>query len=159
LEYCEKTGLGNRKTNHTNNLKFMTESLQEQIIERFKADRFATEVTGIEIVDARPGYAKTKLVIQPKHFNAVGIVQGGVLFTLADFAFAVAGNAGVEETTVAIECNLSFLKPTTSGILYAEAIQTAKTKSLVSFEIPVTNENNELVARFYGRGFIRQPRR
>ncbi|MDR1964311.1 MAG: PaaI family thioesterase [Planctomycetaceae bacterium] len=132
---------------------------KEQIVERFKADRYATEVTGIEIVDARPGYAKTKLLIQPKHFNAVGIVQGGVLFTLADFAFAVASNNGVEEITVAIECNISFLKPTTAGILYAEAILLSKTKSLASYDIPVTNENGELVAKFYGRGFVRQPKK
>jgi acyl-CoA thioesterase len=135
------------------------ELTKEQIIERFKADRYATEVTGIEIVDAKPGYAKTKLLIQPKHFNAVGIVQGGVVFTLADFAFAVASNAGVAEITVAIECHLAFLKPTTTGTLFAEATQISRTKSLVSYNIPVTNENGELVAQFYGRGFTKQPKK
>jgi acyl-CoA thioesterase len=135
------------------------EFTKEQIIERFKADRYATEVTGIEIVDAKPGYAKTKLLIQPKHFNAVGIVQGGVVFTLADFAFAVASNTGVEEITVAIECHLAFMKPTTAGTLFAEAAQISKTKSLVSYNIPVTNENGELVAQFYGRGFTKQPKK
>ncbi|MDR0336300.1 MAG: PaaI family thioesterase [Planctomycetaceae bacterium] len=135
------------------------EFTKEQITERFKADRYATEVTGIEIVDAKPGYAKTKLLIQPKHFNAVGIVQGGVVFTLADFAFAVASNAGVEEITVAIECHLSFLRPTTAGTLYAEATLLSRTKSLVSYAIPVTNENGELVAQFYGRGFTKQPKK
>jgi acyl-CoA thioesterase len=135
------------------------ELTKEQIIERFKADRYATEVTGIEIVDAKLGYAKTKLIIQPKHFNAVGIVQGGVVFTLADFAFAVASNAGVEEITVAIECNLSFMKPTTTGTLFAEAALISKTKSLVSYSIPVTNENGELAAQFYGRGFTKQPKK
>ncbi|MDR2438007.1 MAG: hotdog fold thioesterase [Planctomycetaceae bacterium] len=135
------------------------ELTKEQIIERFKNDRYATEVTGIEIVDAKPGYAKTKLLIQPKHFNAVGIVQGGVVFTLADFAFAVAGNAGVEEVTVAIECHLSFIKPTIAGTLYAEANLLSKTRSLVSYSIPVTNEKGELVAQFYGRGFTKQPKK
>jgi acyl-CoA thioesterase len=137
----------------------MPELSKEQIIERFKADRYAAEVTGIEIVEAKPGYAKTKLVIEPKHSNAVGITQGGALFTLADFAFAVASNAGVEETTVAIECNISFIKPTTTGTLYAEATLIAKTKSLVSYDIPITNEKGELVAKFYGRGFVRQPKK
>jgi acyl-coenzyme A thioesterase PaaI-like protein len=50
------------------------------------------------------------------------------------------------------------MKPTTAGTLYAEATQAAKSKSLVSYDIPVTNEKGELVAKFYGRGFIRQPR-
>jgi acyl-CoA thioesterase len=135
------------------------ELTKKQIIERFKADRYATEVTGIEIVDARPGYAKTQLLIEPKHFNAVGIIQGGVVFTLADFAFAVASNVGVEEITVAIECHLAFLKPTTGGTLVAEATQISKTRSLVSYNIPVTNENGELVAQFYARGFTKQPKK
>jgi acyl-CoA thioesterase len=130
----------------------------EQIKERFSADRFATVVTGSEIIEARAGYAKIKLEICEKHYNAVGIVQGGVLFTLADFAFAVASNAGVDEITVAVECNISFMKPTKSGTLIAEATQVAKTKSLCSFNVPITNEKGELVAQFYGRGFIRQNR-
>ncbi len=47
----------------------MTNSSKEEIIEKFKADRFATEVVGIEIVEARPGYAKTRLAVESRHFN------------------------------------------------------------------------------------------
>jgi acyl-CoA thioesterase len=130
---------------------------KEEVIERFKNDRYATEVTGIEVVDVRPGYAKTRLVVGPKHQNAVGIMQGGAMFTLADFTFAVATNAGAENATVAIECNISFLKPVKEGTLYAEANQIGKTRSLMSYDIPITNEKGELVAHFYGRGFTRQP--
>ena len=132
---------------------------KEQLLERFKADRFATEVTGIEIVDVRPGYAKVKLNIEPRHYNAVGIVQGGVYFTLADFAFAVASNTQDDETTVSIESAISFLKPTVIGTLYAEANLIGRSRSLQSFDVPVTNDKGELVARFYGRGFVRQPKK
>ena len=44
----------------------------------------------IEQVDE--GYAKCWLEIQPHHLNAAGTVMGGAIFTLADFAFAVASN-------------------------------------------------------------------
>lgn len=125
---------------------------------RFKSDRFASEVTGIEIVDIRPGYAKVKLEVEPRHHNAVGIVQGGVLFTLGDFAFAVASNTQDEETTVSIESSISFIKPTTTGTLFAEATMLARSRSLQSFDVPITNEKGELVAKFYGRGFVRQSR-
>lgn len=131
---------------------------KEQLLERFQNDRFATEVTGIEIVDIAPGYAKVKLEVQPRLFNAVGIVQGGALFTLADFAFAVASNTQDDETTVSIESTMSFMKPTTSGTLYAEAKLLSRSRSLQSFEVPITNEKGELVARFYGRGFVRRPK-
>lgn len=135
------------------------EPTKEQLIERFAADRFATEVTGIEIVDVRPGYAKVKLEVEPRHYNAVGIVQGGVYYTLADFAFAVASNTQDEETTVSIEGSMSYFKPTVSGTLFAEATMISRSKSLQSFDVPVTNEKGEIVARFYGRGFVRQARK
>ncbi|MDR3181370.1 MAG: PaaI family thioesterase [Planctomycetaceae bacterium] len=130
------------------------------IISRFRADRYAMDVTGIEIVDAKADYAKVKLEVGDKHQNAVGIMQGGAVFTLADFAFAVASNnaAAEEEATVAIECHISFLKPVTSGTLYAEAKLESKSRSLATYDIPITNENGELVAKFHGRGFVRRKR-
>lgn len=136
----------------------MQEISKEELLKRFQDDRFATEVVGIEIVEIRPGYAKVKLDVQPRHFNAVGIAQGGVYFTLADFAFAVASNTQEEETTVSIESGMSFFKPTTGGTLYAEARMLSRSRSLQSFEVPITNEKDELVARFYGRGFVRKKR-
>jgi acyl-CoA thioesterase len=127
------------------------------IISRFQADRYAMDVTGIEIVDVRPDYAKVKLEAGEKHQNAVGIMQGGAMFTLADFAFAVAANnASGEESTVAIECHISFIKPVTGGTLYAEATLESKSRSLATYDIPITNENGELVAKFHGRGFVRR---
>lgn len=134
------------------------EPTKEELIERFQADRFATGVVGIEIVDIRPNYSKVKLDVQPRHHNAVGIAQGGVYFTLADFAFALASNTRDDETTVSIEGTMSYFKPTVSGTLYAEATMISRSKSLQSFEVSVTNEKGELAARFYGRGFVRQPR-
>ncbi len=129
---------------------------KEELLKRFEADRFATEVTGIEIVDVRPGYAKVKLAVEPRHHNAVGIVQGGVYFTLADFAFAVASNTQDSEATLSIESSISFFKPVTAGTLFAEANLLHRSRSLQSFEVPVTNENGETVALFYGRGFVKQ---
>ena len=127
-----------------------------QITKRFKADQYATLVTGIEIVDVRENYAKTKLVVAPKHMNALGIMQGGVLFTLADFTFAVAANAAKEETTVAMECHISFFKPVTEGILYAESLLISKSRSLAAHDVTITNEQGDVIAKFHGRGFIRQ---
>jgi acyl-CoA thioesterase len=127
-----------------------------QIIERFRADRYAVELTGIEIIEVRPNYAKTRLTVEPKHMNAVGIMQGGALFTLADFTFAVAANAGMDESTVAIECHISFLKPVTEGILFAEATLISRSRSLAMYDIAMTNETGDLVAKFSGRGFVRK---
>jgi acyl-CoA thioesterase len=131
----------------------------KQIIERFKADRYAMELTGIDILDVREDYAKTKLAVESKHMNALGIIHGGVLFTLADFTFAVATNGDRQESTVAIECHISFLKPVTGGTLYAEALLISKSRSLGSYDVLITNDRNELVAKFHGRGFVRRENR
>ena len=61
----------------------------EQVRDFFKNDVYATGTTGIEIVEARPGYAKVSLQVDARHMNAAGRVMGAVYYTLADFAFAV----------------------------------------------------------------------
>ena len=61
----------------------------EQVQKVFANDRFATE-NGVVIDEVDDGYAKCSLEIQPHHLNAANTVLGGAIFTLADFAFAVA---------------------------------------------------------------------
>ena len=72
----------------------------EEIRERFQKDIYATETTGVEIVEAKPGRALCKLTLRPEHMNANGVPMGGAIFTLADFACAVASNAFSEGITV-----------------------------------------------------------
>ena len=54
----------------------------------FLHDEFARQ-NGIEIVEIAEGYARTQVRIEPRHLNAGGCVQGGVLFTLADLANSI----------------------------------------------------------------------
>lgn len=63
----------------------------EQIRATFSADRFATQAAGCEIRLAEPGHAVCAMTLESRHRNAAGTPQGGAVFTLADFAFAVAG--------------------------------------------------------------------
>ena len=58
----------------------------------FDKDRFATGI-GVELLEVRGGRAVARLVVGPQHLNAAGVVQGGAVFGLADFAFAVASNS------------------------------------------------------------------
>ena len=55
--------------------------------ERFANDLFATDVTGIEIIDVGELYAKCTLVLQPKHLNAMGAVMGGGNIYFGRFCF------------------------------------------------------------------------
>ena len=58
----------------------------EEVKSFFTQDIYATCTTGIEIVDARPGYAIVRLQVDERHMNAANRVMGAVYYTMADFA-------------------------------------------------------------------------
>lgn len=114
--------------------------------EFFKNDRFAA-AAGIELLGAEPGRARAKMEIVPAHLNAGNTVQGGAIFTLADFAFAAASNAG-GNLSVSVETSIRFFKGVGSGTLFAEAKVVNDHAKLATFEARVTNEKDELIALF-----------
>ena len=114
----------------------------------FAGDRYAA-LTGVEILEAGFGYCKARLVIEDKHLNAANVVQGGAIFTLADLAFAVASNSH-GQLALAINVNISFLQGKSTGILYATAAEVGKPKRLGAYDVLVTDEQGEIIARFNG---------
>ena len=114
----------------------------------FGNDNYAA-LTGIEIIEAKEGYCKAQLKITKKHLNAVNVVQGGAIFTLADFAFAVASNSR-GQFALAINVNITFLKGVSGGTLYATATEFDDPKKLGAYDVIVTNEKDEIIARFNG---------
>ena len=122
--------------------------------EFFDRDRFAKE-NGMRVVEVRPGFARTEMTVEPRHLNAVGILQGGALFTLADLAFAAASNShGV--AAVACQADVTWFKAVESGKLTAVAEEVARTHRLSTCVVRVTGENAELVALFKGVAYIKQ---
>ena len=73
----------------------------------FRGDVFATEA-GCVIDEVAENFARCSLTLTPRHRNAVGQVMGGVSFTLADFAFAVAANFH-QSLTVSVTSTISHL--------------------------------------------------
>ena len=127
----------------------------EKIQEKMDRDQFI-HLVGIEVVELKRGYAKTRLVIEEKHLNAVQVVQGGAIFTLADYTMALASNTETE-TALAIETTMSYLRPVRPGsVLYAESKELSRSKRLISYSIMVQDEKGRDVAFFTGRCFIRQ---
>lgn len=116
--------------------------------EIFSHDRYAA-LTGVEIEEAGRGYCKARLVIGDKHMNGANVVQGGAIFTLADLAFAVASNSH-GQLALAINVNISFLQSKTSGILYAVAREVKEPGRIGAYDVLVTDEENDVVARFNG---------
>ena len=87
----------------------------------FSKDLYATELSGIEIDDIGKDYAKCSMKLTEKHKNAYGGIMGGAIYTLADFAFAVASNYGKEQATVSLSSQASFMSATKGSTLFAEA--------------------------------------
>ncbi len=121
-------------------------------IARMKKDRFICDLVGIHLEEVREGYAKSSLQIRPEHLNGVGIVQGGVLFSLADYTFAAAGNWDVP--MIGIENHITFLSSVSEGTIYAEAKEISRSGHFSVSEVRVTNEKGTLLAFLTGRGYL-----
>ena len=110
--------------------------------------------TGYGSSEIRPGYARAEMTVEGRHLNAVGIVQGGAVFTLADLAFAGASNShGV--LAVACQADVTFFKAVASGKLVATAEEISRTRKLSTCLIKVTDETEEMVALFKGVAYIK----
>lgn len=117
----------------------------------FKGDVYATEVTGIGIDACGPNYAKCSLALESKHRNAAGQVMGGVLFTLADFAFAVAANNSGPLTVTAVS-QITFLSAARGNVLTAETRLIKDGKRSCYFQIDITDDLGTLVATVSSSG-------
>lgn len=125
----------------------------EKIRETFQADRFAAEM-GAEILEAEPGRARCALTLVPGHQNAAGGVMGGVIFTLADFAFAVAANCQRMET-VSLTSQITYLNRAKGERLFASAACVKMGKNTCYYTIDVTDDLGNQVAQVTTTGFRR----
>ncbi len=121
------------------------------------ADPFSKEL-GIKLVTSSPGEATLQLDITDKHLNSHGTVHGGVIFSLADVAFAVASNtSGIP--AVAINTNITYMKAASSGTLIAEAKEFSSNPKLGSYIVEVYDQERQKIAVFQGLAYRRSPRR
>jgi acyl-CoA thioesterase len=123
----------------------------DPVKEYFKSDQFAAHCE-IELLEAANGCARAKMILQPRHWNGIGTVHGGALFTLADFAFAAASNSH-GTVAVAIDANITFMKAVSTGTLFAEARELARNYRLGSYSVEVRDEKGELIAQFQGLAY------
>jgi acyl-CoA thioesterase len=124
----------------------------EKLKEFLKKDRFAS-YNGIELIKCSPGYAKVQVKVEEKHLNSAGIVHGGLIFTLADYAFAAAVN-GHGIITLSVNASISYFEKSFYGLLTAEAKEISRSKKLSNCNIDVTDGQNKLIDNFRGTAYI-----
>lgn len=115
-------------------------------------DRFAKSI-GAQLVEVREGYARARLTITELHLNGAGVCQGGVIYTLADLAFAAVANChGI--LSLGISNTITFIKSAQLGeTINAECIEQVNHHRLPYCDIKVSNEQGETLAIMTGLAY------
>jgi acyl-CoA thioesterase len=111
-------------------------------------DRFA-KLLGFHVEAFEAGSATVSARIKEEHLNAANVVHGGFLFSLADFAFALASNSH-NRLSLALSANIIFHKAKTGGTLYAHAKELNNAQRVAAYEVSIVDEEGHAVATFTG---------
>jgi acyl-CoA thioesterase len=120
-------------------------------------DKFAS-LLGAELLESQDNRAKVKLKITKNFLNGLDKLHGGVIFSLADYAFAFAANSS-GETGVAINANINYLKSAEAGDeIVAEVKLVSRSKRLGTYAGTVVNQRAELIANFNAMAYYINPK-
>ena len=113
----------------------------------------AASALGMIVERDDPGMAVVSMLVRDDMTNGFAITHGGLVFTLADTAFAIACNED-ESVTVAAGADITFLKSTRAGqTLTATAVRRTRSGRTGLYDVSVTDETGDAVAEFRGRSF------
>lgn len=125
--------------------------LAEAVAEAMFARDRASQALGMRIVAVAPGEATLSMRVRADMVNGHAICHGGLIFTLADSAFAFACNS-YNLVTVASGCSIEFLAPAREGDeLTARARERCVAGRTGVYDIEVANQRGEPIALFRGK--------
>ena len=132
----------------------MSQSNADALAQRVADTMLSREGTGpawdLVIEEAREGYARVRMLVRADMANGHGIAHGGMIFALADTAFAYACNSR-NVTAVAAHASISFLSPAKVGeTLVAEAEERARNGRSGVYAVRVATDAGRTVAEFNG---------
>ena len=126
------------------------DQLANSVVSHMMEHDLFSQWLGIEVLEIKEGYSKIKMLVRKEMINGLGIVHGGIPFSLADSAFAFACN-NRNVLSVALDTSINFIKPVhVDDILTAEAKELHNGKSTGLYHITITNQKNHAVALFKG---------
>jgi acyl-CoA thioesterase len=126
------------------------DELANAVAHRMLADEGTGPTWGIVIEDARAGRARLSMTVRADMLNGHGIVHGGMVFALADTAFAYVCN-GKNEKTVAAQASIVFLGSAAEGdtlIAEGEELSTAGRGGVT--RVAVRTADGRPIAEFTG---------
>lgn len=107
-------------------------------------DRFAAG-NGMHLDEYDDNGCVCSMEIREEHRNALDMVMGGVIYTLADMAFAVAANND-NYMSVALDSNVNFLSASKGSRLFAKATRIKSGRNTGVYQILVTDDLGKKVA-------------
>jgi acyl-CoA thioesterase len=112
----------------------------------------ASRALGIELLAVRLGYARVALVVREDMLSGHDLCHGGVIFTLADTAFAFACN-GRNRRTLALQCSITFAAPARLGDrLEATAVERSAGGRTGTYDVEIA-ARGAIVAYFRGTSY------
>lgn len=128
-------------------------ALANACCEYMSANDNALRMLGIEIVESTPGRARLTMLVRREFTNGHDICHGGVIFTLADSAFAYACN-NRNQNTVASAASIDFIAPASTGDrLTAVAHERSRGSKIGVYDVEVYNQDDKLLALFRGDSY------
>ena len=126
----------------------------DELADRVAREMLAAEGTGpawgIKIEEARHRYARVSMVVRPDMLNGHGIAHGGLIFALADTAFAYVCNGG-NHASVAAQASIVFLDKVAEGeTLVAEAEEVVREGRAGVTRVSVRTSDGRTIAEFTG---------
>lgn len=117
----------------------------------FRNDRYATE-SGMQIDEMGEGWSVCSFVIDEHHQNAQGGVMGGAIFTLMDFAYAVAAST-IHRPTVMMQSSVSYLNAPKGKKLTARADCMKDGRTSCVYHVSTTDDTGRTIAQAIMTGF------
>ena len=121
--------------------------------EFFKGDRFQQRA-GVEIEEVSNSHSVCVIRLTPDHFNADGVVQGGVIYTLAESAFAIAANTK-DFLSLTLSASIQYISKAKGEFIRAKANLVSKSKRVSFFKVDIFDENDALIATANMTGYIK----
>jgi acyl-CoA thioesterase len=126
------------------------DELAHRVAHAMLADEGTGPAWGIVIEEARAGYARLRMTLRQDMLNGHRTVHGGMVFSLADTAFAYVCN-GRNERTVAAQASIVFLDAAKEGeVLIAEGEEVSSVGRSGVTHVTVRTEDGRPIAEFTG---------
>lgn len=122
----------------------------KQVAEYMLGQDHFSQWMNIKLIEVRENYCLIEMPVKKEMINGLKTVHGGVTFAFADSALAFSSNNS-GDAAVALNCIINFTKAGKEGDVFrAESILANETRKTAVYDIKITNQNNELVAKFVG---------